>query len=209
MRKNARVLREILYRVYDRGEYFMSQKDVAEACGVSLDTVHRVVSRLSSFRGVEKRPFGFRVVDPRKCLQYWAATRNLPADLLYATYSPDSPAEIERDMPEDTVYTAFSAFTKRFGGSPIGYEEVYVYARVDEVRRRYPESRALRTNLYVLRPDPHLLRLSPGGIPPLAQIYVDLWQIGGSTADRYLLELDRRLEAKPVEAFKRLIRREE
>jgi len=209
MKKNTRVLREILHRVYDQGQYFMSQKDVAKACKVSLDTVHRVVTKLAQFRGVEKRPFGFRVVDPKKCLMYWAATRNLAADVVYTTYSPDSPTEIEQDMPEDTVFTAFSGFVRRFGGGPTDYEEIYVYARADEVMRRYPESGALKTNIYVLRPDPHLIQLSPQGAPPLAQLYVDLWQIGGSTADRFLLQLEQRLEAKPVEAFKRLIKREE
>ena len=209
MKKNTRVLREILYQVYERGEYFMSQKAIAQACGVSLDTVHRVVSKLADFRGVEKRPFGFRVVDPRKCLLFWAATRNLNADLVYSTYTPDSPQEIEKDMPEDTVFTAFSGFQRKFGSGPTDYDEVYVYAREEEVRRRFPERPGARTNLYVLRFDPHLLKLSPNGVPPIAQIYVDLWQIGGSAADRYLLQLEQRLEAKPVEAFKRLLKREE
>jgi DNA-binding transcriptional regulator YhcF (GntR family) len=205
MKKNARVLREILFRVYDRGEFFMSQKSLAEACGLSMDTVNRVVSRLADFRAIEKKPFGFRVADPRKCLLYWAATRNLVADVVYSTYSPDSVSEIERDMPEDTVFTAFSGFQRKFGSGPTSYEEVYVYARADEVMRRFPETSALRTNIYVLPPDPHLSRLSSNGAPPLAQLYVDLWQIGGSAADRYLLQLERRLEAKPVEAFKRLL----
>lgn len=208
MKKNTRVLREILHRVYDRGEFFMSQKSLAGACSTSMDTVNRMVSKLSQFNAVEKKPFGFRVSEPKKVLLFWAANRNLNDDILYSTYSPDSVAEIERDMPERTIFTAFSGFQKRFGRGPIGYDEVYVYAEPEDVERRFPESRAVKTNIYVLEPDPHLIKTSKDGAPPLAQLYVDLWQIGGSPADRYLLELEQSLEAKPVEAFKRLIKRE-
>ena len=58
-----------------------------------------------------------------------------------------------------------------------------------------------------LRPDPHLARTSKDGAAPLAQIYVDLWQLGGSPANRFLLELETKLEAKPVEALKALVRK--
>jgi hypothetical protein len=173
-----------------------------------MDTVNRLVAKLNQFKAVEKKPFGFRVSEPRKVLMFWATTRNLTNDVVYSTYSPDSVAEIEQGMPEKTVFTAFSGFQRKFGRGPIGYEEVYVYSDPDEVKRRFPESRAIKTNIYVMRPDPHLTKTSSDGVPPLAQLYVDLWQIGGSPADRYLLELDQSLEAKPVEAFKRLIRRE-
>jgi hypothetical protein len=208
MKKNVRVLREILYRVYDRGDFFMTQKSLAEACETSMDTVNRLVARLSQFRAIEKKPFGFRVSEPKKVLMFWAATRNLVSDISYSTYSPDSVVEIEQGMPEKTVFTAFSGFQRKFGRGPIGYEEVYVYSDPEEVKRRFPESRAIKTNIYVMRSDPHLTKTSSDGVPPLAQLYVDLWQIGGSPADRYLLDLDQSLEAKPVEAFKRLIRRE-
>jgi hypothetical protein len=44
----------------------------------------------------------------------------------------------------------------------------------------------------VLAPDDHLRRLSEGGVAPLAQIYVDLWQLG-ALANRFVEELDRKL----------------
>ncbi len=207
MKKNTRVLREILYRVYDQGEFFMSQKALAEACHTSMDTVNRTVAKLSHFRAIEKKPFGFRVAEPKKVLMFWAATRNLIDDIAYVTYSPDSANEIEHQMPERTVFTAFSGFHKKFGRSPVGYDEVYVYADPEEVRRRFPESAALKTNIYVLEPDEHLTKTSKDKAPPIAQLYVDLWQIGGSPADRYVLELEQSFEAKPLEAFKRLIRK--
>ena len=208
MKKVNRVLREILYRVYERNEPFMSQKSLAEACGVSMDTVNRLVKKLDQFRSVEKKPFGFRVTDPKKVLLYWACTRNLANDTVYSTYSLDSTSEIEEGMPEGAIFTMFSGYRLKFGKTPVGYEEVYVYADPNAVREKFPESKVERRNVFVLRPDPHLQRTSERGAATLAQLYVDLWQLGGSPADRFILELEKHLEARPVEVLKALVRKE-
>lgn len=207
MKKVNRVLREILHRVYERNELFMSQKSLAQACELSMDTVNRVVAKLNQFRAIEKKPLGFRVTEPKKVLTYWASTRTLASDILYATHSPDSVPKIEGEMPRGAIFTAFSGYQRRFGKTPTHYEEVHVYADPDEVRRRFPESQAERKNVFVLKSDPHLTRTSKDGAAPLAQIYVDLWQLGGSPADRFILGLEEKLEAKPVEALKALARR--
>lgn len=206
MKKNPRVLREILYRVFEKGEFFMTQKSLAESCDISLDAVNRVVSRLSQFRAVEKKPFGLRVTEPKKILLYWATTRNLQADIVYSTYSPDAVEGIENDMPEKTIFTAFSGYRRKYGRCPYTYDEVYVYSsNPEEIKRRYPEKKTGGETLFVLRLDPHLEKLSENFVPPMAQIYVDLWQLGGPAAERCLVELERKLEERSAEAFKRLV----
>ena len=70
MKKVNRVLREILHRVYERNELFMSQKSLAQACELSMDTVNRVVAKLNQFRAIEKKPLGFRVTEPEKAVSY-------------------------------------------------------------------------------------------------------------------------------------------
>ncbi len=204
MKKINRVLREILYRVYEQNESFMSQKSLAQTCRLSMDTVNRVVAKLNQFHTIKKKPLGFRVVDPKKVLTYWACTRNLANDISYSTYSPDSVPKIEDEMPHSAVFTAFSGYLRRFGKTPTHYEKVFVYADSEEVRRRFPESPAERKNVFVLRPDPHLAQTNKDGAAPIAQIYVDLWQLGGDPADRFLLELETKLKAKPIEALKAL-----
>jgi len=167
-----------------------------------MDTVNRVVTKLNQFHTIEKKPLGFRVVDPKKVLTYWACTRNLSSDISYSTYSPDSVAKIEDEMPRSAVFTTFSGYRLRFGKTPTHYEEVFVYANPAEVRQRFPESPAERKNVFVLWPDPHLAQTNKDGAASLAQLYVDLWQLGGDPADRFLLELETKLKAKPIEALK-------
>jgi len=207
VKKVDRVLREILYRVYERNESFMSQKSLAQACGLSMDTVNRLVAKLNQFRAIEKKPLGFRVMDPKKILSYWASTRNLAGDVVYSTYSPDSVSKIESELPTGSIFTAYSGYRLKFNETPTHYEEIFVYADPDEVRRKFSESDVERRNLFVLRQDPHLGHVSKDGVATLAQLYIDLWQIGGATADRFILELEKRLEPRSIEALKMLARK--
>jgi hypothetical protein len=207
MKKINRVLREILHRVYERNEPFMSQKSLGQACETSIDTVNRLVSKLHQFGSIEKKPLGFRVTDPKKILLYWASTRNLASDLVYSTYSLDQVSEIEAEMPPGSIFTCYSGYQRRFKDAPTYYEEVHVYADLDWVKRKFPEKDVERNNIFVLRADPHLKKVSKGNAAPLAQIYVDLWQIGEATGDRFILELEKKLEFKPIEALKALIKK--
>jgi len=200
------VLREILYRVYEQNEPFMSQKSLSQACGLSMNTVNRLVSKLNQFRAIEKKPFGFRVLNSKKVLLYWAATRNLARTITYTAYSPDSELEIESQMPRGAIFTAYSGYYRRFRTTPTDYDEVYVYADPEEVKRRFPASEVERRNIFVLAPDPHLKRVSKDGAAPLAQIYVDLWQVGGAVADKFIAELDKKLELAATDALKAMIR---
>ena len=201
MRKVNWILREILYRVFELGESFMSQRSLAETCGCSLDAVNRLVNKLEAIGAVQKRPFGFKVSQPKKVLLYWAATRNLRFDLVYSTYSPEPVEEIERMLPPGTVFTAFSGCRRKFPDLP-PYEVVHAYSDPEKVRAIFPEKEA-EPNLYIFRPDPHLLKRSDGC--PLAQLYVDLWQLGDPLADRYLARLEQVLERRAVDALKALV----
>jgi DNA-binding transcriptional MocR family regulator len=204
MKKINRILREILYRVYERNEPFMSQRSLGQACETSIDTVNRLVSKLHQFGSIEKKPLGFRVTNPKKVLLYWASTRNLANDIVYSTYSPDQVSEIEEEMPPGTIFTGYSGYRLRFKDVPTYYEEVYVYADPDGVKRKFPEKAIERKNVFVLKSDPHLKKVSKNNAAPLAQIYVDLWQIGEATSERFVLELEKKLEPKPSEILKAL-----
>ncbi len=205
MKKKDFVIREILYRVYEKNEFFMTQKSLAQTCNVSLDTANQVVKKLSQFRAIEKKPLAFRVVNPQKILLYWASTRNLAADVVYSTYSPNPIEEIEEDMPNDAIFTAYSGYRKKFGEPAIAYDEVFVYADPDDVKRKFAEKTVPGKNIVVLKKDPDIKRVSNNGVVPVALLYADLWQLGTSLAERLIIELNQKLKLRPVEAFKTVI----
>lgn len=205
MKKRDLVIREILYRVYEKNEFFMTQKSLAQTCNVSLDTANQVVKKLFQFHAIEKKPLAFKVVNPQKILLYWASNRNLAADVVYATYSPNPVEEIEKDMLDDAIFTAYSGYRRKFNEPSITYEEVFVYADPEGVKRKFAEKPVSAKNIVVLKQDPDMKRVSSGRVVPLAQLYADLWQLGSPLAERLIIELNQRLKLKPVETFKTVI----
>ena len=200
MKKNERVLREILYRVYELGESFASQVEIAESCGVSLDLVNQVVRRLSEFGGVRMHIKGMYITNPKKILLYWAARRNLRRDIVYSAQCREPPQEVESRLCGKFIFTCYSGHRFRFGGS-VAYDEVYAYGEPDVARDMFPESLGKKPNLFILKEDEHLKRRSRDGSVTLAQLYVDLWQLGTPAADDLLATMKKRLDAIPITVF--------
>lgn len=207
MKKKDRILREILYRVYEKDEHFMTQKSLAQSCQVSLDTANQVIKKLSQFHSVEKKPLAFKVINPQKILLYWASTRNLAADVVYTTYSPNPVEDIENQMPGGAIFTAYSGYRRKFSAPQMAYDEVHVYADPDEVKRKFAEKPVRAKNLVVLKQDPDMKRVSSGGVVSLGQLYVDLWQLGTPPAERLILGLDQRLRSRPVKTFATIVKK--
>src|SRR3989344_945030 len=98
-----------------------TQKEIAETLHISLSTVNHAIEPLARVGAIEKRAFGFRVVDREKALSYWAGVRNLEKDIAYKTRSEIGVGEIEKSMPSGVVFTAFTAFRLRFDEVPADY----------------------------------------------------------------------------------------
>ncbi|MBO3768833.1 MAG: hypothetical protein JTT15_00265, partial [Candidatus Brockarchaeota archaeon] len=137
----------------------------------------------------EKKRFGFSVLDPKKILLYWASIRRLERDIVYQTYVDDSVEKIESEVPANTVFTAYSAFKFRFKKIPSDYSEVVVYGVARDFERRFGKARTqLKPNLIVLNLDEHLVKFK---IAPIAQIFVDLWNLKSWYARDFLKEMER------------------
>ncbi|TDA31503.1 MAG: hypothetical protein DSO03_04780 [Hadesarchaea archaeon] len=204
VRKIDRVMREILHQYHEKGRRFFNQKELAENCGLSLGTVNPLISKFELMGMVERRPLGFRLVDPRRMLLYWAATREISGDVVYTTFSAESLSRMEERLSSLGLLTAHSGYRRLFGSCPVDYSRVFVYAPPEEVKRIYGPRRK-KPNLFVLTPDEHLLRLGKGGAVPPVQLYVDLWQLG-SLAGRLLEDLEHRLGEAPARAVEEVAR---
>ncbi len=200
VKKNERILREILYRVYELGENFATQAEIAESCAVSLDLVNQVVTRLGEFGGVRILTKGVYIVNPKKILLYWATRRNLRKDIVYSTRCHESPQKVESRLSADFIFTCYSGYRLKFGSSP-PYDEVYAYGKPEAARALFPESAGKRPNLFIIREDEHLRKRSRNGIVTLAQMYVDLWQLGTPAADEILAAVEKKLDAAQIGAF--------
>ncbi|KUO39821.1 MAG: hypothetical protein APZ16_01350 [Candidatus Hadarchaeum yellowstonense] len=205
MRKIDRVYREILHRFYSSGERFFNQKNLSEICRISLGTINPLITKLEGIGAIERKPQGFRLIDPQRALISWAVTRDLARDITYTTFVPTSLKELESSLPRGAILTAYSGFRARFGSTPAEYNQVFVYADEEEMRRAFRSTMRERRNLIVLQPDEHLRRLSSNGVAPPVQLYVDLWQLG-KPASRFVEELERKLSPAPERALGEIAR---
>ena len=191
MKKKEFVYREILYRVLERGERVATQQELSKVLDISLSTVNHALKPLIRMGTVKVNPMNFRIIDAKKILLYWASIRNVPKDVIYSTRADGTVIEIEKNMPDDVVYGAYSAYKFNFKDVPADYSEVYVYS-AKKLEDRFPEKPG-PANLFVLKKDP--LMDEYGRVTTMAQTYVDLWNINTWYAGEFIKALEDRIDA--------------
>ena len=167
------------------GRKEFTQKGLAEELGISLSTVSNALKPLVKMNAVRVGKNGFVVSDFGKALVYLATIRDIGSEIEYATFAPERPDRIEASLPSDSVFTAYSAFRKKYEG-PSDYSEVYVYSEsVDEIKKRFPEKKGPK-NLFALKSNETIMKLSGGNCAPLPLIFADLWNLPEWYAKDYL-----------------------
>jgi len=193
MKKKEWVYREALYTIMELKEKKLTQLSLAQKLKISLSTVNNALRPLVKMGAVDVTGMGFRVTDEEKLAAYWASIRDLEKDIEYQTRVDAPVSDIEKSMPPDVTYTAYSGYKFKFGDVPADYSEVYIYASPDmhEIKARFPELKG-PPNLFVLVADPQLARVSKESIAPSCQLYVDLWNLKEWYAKDFLKTLERR-----------------
>jgi hypothetical protein len=189
--KTEMVWRHLLVGALDEESRRSSITKLSDELGLGTTTIHRALERPRSIGAVLGSASGLRVVDPKRLLLLWAATRDLAGDIVYSTRVRNSVAEIEARLPPSAIPTAFTAFVRHEGRNLVAdYDQVVVYGNGPELRRRFPTARG-EPNLLVLEPDPLLQRY--GAVVPRCQVYVDLFNLPGWQAQRFLNALEKDL----------------
>ncbi|MEK6838006.1 MAG: hypothetical protein AABX69_05115 [Nanoarchaeota archaeon] len=192
MKKSELVYRELLRGFTEGKKAVFTQLGLANTFGISLSTVNNALQPLRKMGAVKVKRMSFEVMNAKKILYYWASVRNIERDVIYKTRVDvkGTVAEIEKGMPPDVVFAAYTAYKLRFKDAPADYSEVYVYCAYDdlkEVVKRFPQSKNPNPNLFVLRKDFAYKEM------PLAQMFVDLWNLKEWYARDFLKALEEKL----------------
>jgi hypothetical protein len=168
---------------------------------MGISTVHRALSHPAEIGAVLVRPAGgVRVVDPGRLLMMWAGHRSLRHDVVERFQVEGSAPAVERSIANRAaVLGGFGAVVARTGGNTIAdYEMVLVYGDPRlRPRRQVADPDPLRTTeVIVLQPDPLLERY--GRVTPLAQAWVDLFNLPGWQAARFVYRLLPRLVSDAI-----------
>ncbi len=194
MKKTEIIYREILFDAIENKRNKFTQLELSKKLNVSLSTVNNALKILDKIGGIniEKRCFIIR--DIEKILIFWATKRNLDKDIIYKTNISLPIQNIEKNLPSGIIYTAYSAYKFKFDDVPADYSEVIIYSNnPDEIKARFPLKKG-HANLVVLNQDKEMGRLVDNNIAPLAQIYVDLWNLGTWYAKEFLNALEQKVK---------------
>ena len=191
MKKSELVYREILQGIMEKNVAVFTQLELAGSLGISLSTVNNALRPLRNMGAVRVKKRSFEVVNAKKILYYWASTRNFEKDIIYRTRVDfkGTVAEIEKEMPPNVIFAAYTAYKLKFNDAPADYSEVYVYCSnecLKEILKRFPQ-RNNNPNLFVLRKDFVDEQM------PIASIFVDLWNMKEWYAKDFLKALEERL----------------
>ncbi|MBI4440414.1 winged helix-turn-helix domain-containing protein [Candidatus Woesearchaeota archaeon] len=188
--------REVIYRELIENalkrNYSSTQLLLSKKFGFSLSTVNNALRPLVEIGAIYKKERGFKIMDAKKLLLYWASVRRMSRDVLYKTNVGMPVMNIESSLPPLCTLTAFSGYRITFNDAPADYSEVYVYCKeetIAEVRKRFPQKKG-NENLIVLEPDNFL----EGRTAPLSQIYADLWNIKEWYSKDFLDALEGRMK---------------
>jgi len=191
MKRVERVYCEILQKFLQGNANTITQKQLAKDCDVSIGTVNYALKPLHQMGIIEKKQRYFILLNPRKLLLYWASIRDITKEIIYSTFSSENTQNIEHLMPP-CVFTAYAGYRYTFNSAPADYSEVYVYADEKLVRERFPPSDSKIKNIFVLRRDAYIEKVSKNGIAPPQLIYVDLWNLNTWYANEFLKDFDKR-----------------
>lgn len=183
------VYREILFQVLEKRQNFLSQSSISKRCSVSIGNVNKALKPLEAMNCIEKKPRGFRVLNPKKILLYWASVKNLQRDVIYQTRAEKPVEEIENEMPS-VLFTAYSGFRFRFKRIPSEYSEILVYSTKEKIKERFFPTTG-SPNIIVLRPDVHLKKFKQ---VPIGQLFVDLWNLNTWYADDFVRAMERKID---------------
>jgi hypothetical protein len=168
---------------------------------MGISTVHRALSHPAAIGAVLVRPAGgLRLVDPGRLLMVWAGHRSLGHDVIERFEVEGSAPPVERSIGNRAaVLGGFGAVVARTGGNSIAdYETVLVYGdpRLRPRRHITDSDPGRTTEVIVLQPDPLLERY--GRVTPLTQAWVDLFNLSGWQAARFVYRLLPRLVSDAI-----------
>ncbi|OGD65375.1 hypothetical protein A3F08_01715 [Candidatus Berkelbacteria bacterium RIFCSPHIGHO2_12_FULL_36_9] len=195
MLKKEIIWREVLFQALEKKNNLFTQKALADKFGYSLSTIFNALKAPREIKSIKVSGRNFKIINPQKFLYLWATLRRLDRDIIYQTHINEAVLQIEKQLPQQVVFAAYTACKKYISFVPADYDKVYVYiqsAEIAEIQKRFPLKKGY-SNLIILRSDPLLDKY--GQITTLAQTFVDLWNLEDWYADEFQKSLMEKVNA--------------
>ena len=168
------IWRELLDRVIEERNPDFTITELSKKYSLSTSVVNHALIPLRNLNIVKINKTLSKVVDWERLLFFWATRRNLKKDIIYSTFSPLPVYDREGLMPSEVISTGFTSFRYLLNKTPADYDHIYFYSnKIEKITKRFPNNKR-PSNIFILRPDPYLLKSKKLG---LAQLFVDFWNL--------------------------------
>ena len=174
MLKIEYVWRELLDRVIEKRNPDFTITELAKKYSLSTSVVNHALIPLRNLNIVKINKTSSKVIDWERLLFFWATKRSLKKDIIYSTFSFLPVYDREGLMPSDVISTGYTGFRYLLKKTPADYDHTYFYSnKIEKIIKRFPKSKR-PPNIFILKPDPYLLKSKKLG---LTQLFVDLWNL--------------------------------
>lgn len=175
MLKIEYIWRELLYQTIEKKNPYFKISDLSDKFKMSTSVVSHGLYPLRELGIIKVAKKRSQVADVERLLFFWATKRNLSKDIIYTSHSKLPVFEREASLPGEVLPTAYSACRLYFNEISADYDNIYFYSKkVSDVKKRFPEMSKKNPNLFILLQDPFL---SIYKRTPIAQVFVDLWNL--------------------------------
>ncbi|MBI5123320.1 hypothetical protein HZA75_05685 [Candidatus Roizmanbacteria bacterium] len=194
MLKIEYIWRELLDRIIEKRNPDFTMTELAKKYSLSTSVVNHALIPLRDLNIVKINKTLSKVIDWERLLFFWATRRNLRKEIIYSTFSSLPVYDKEGLMPPEVIPTAFTGLRYLLNKTPADYDHLYFYSnKIDKIIKRFPKNKR-PPNIFILKPDPYLLKSKKLGLP---QLFVDLWNLpewyAKDFTDSTLLEIRKRL----------------
>jgi hypothetical protein len=178
---------------YFKNRTKFTQKEISDFLVISLSTVNNALKPLEKMHAIEIKSREFILRDFEKILVYWATLRDIQKDIVYSTFYPDKPENIEALMPNEVYFTGYSGYKILEEIAPADYGEIYLYSNnLSEIKERFPKREGPK-NIIVLKEENLLKKFSKNNKVPLPLIFVDLWNLPEWYAKDFLNDIKKKV----------------
>lgn len=192
MKKIEIIWRELLFQTIEKKNRRFTQKDLAKKFGFSTSTIFQALKVPRKMGAIRDTGRFFILENPEKLLYYWASIRNPKKDLILKGRVNLPIFEIEGRVPSQAIFGGYTAFRQKFRIAPADYDKVLIYAPNKElVEKRFKIEKG-RENLFVFKADKFLKNY--GQVTPLAQTFVDLWNLKDWYANEFTKTLKEKID---------------
>lgn len=195
MSKKEILWRYLLHQAITNKKQEFVQKELARKFGFSLSTINNALKAPREIGAIKVTGRNFLIENKEKFLYLWATNRKLTKEIVYETSVSQAVKEIEAEMPAGVIFGAYSAYLKKYQEAPADYDKVYIYADekiLDEIKQRFPAQKGHK-NLFVLKSNPELEKMSSSGVAPAEQIFADIWNLSDWYAKDFLQTLKEKI----------------